>query len=111
MPITFVRTDEGKKATLRLAGTLDVSTADQLRAPTEQLVEDVSARLKAEPDQRPDVEIDLAGVTLIDSSGVGALVGLYKRLKAIGCNMKVVNVSNQPLSIFTLLRLNKVFMS
>ena len=46
---------------------------------------------------------------LVDSSGVGALVSLYKRVRATGGQVVFTNVTAQPLVIFKLLRLDVVF--
>jgi anti-anti-sigma factor len=42
------------------------------------------------------VELDLGSVTFIDSSGVGGLVFLYKRLAARGLGLTVVRLEGQP---------------
>jgi anti-sigma B factor antagonist len=54
------------------------------------------------------VEVDLSRLRIVDSSGVGALVSLYKRLRAQGGEMVVSGLQNQPLAIFRLLRLDRV---
>jgi anti-anti-sigma factor len=91
---------QGGVPTLRLSGTLDQSTAHEL-APT---VDELVAR-------RPShVIVDLAGLELIESPGVAALVGLYKRVRAEGGELDVVNARDQPLAILKLLRMDKVFL-
>jgi anti-sigma B factor antagonist len=55
------------------------------------------------------VTIDLSGLRLIDSSGVGVLVWLYKHVRASGGEVRFVGVQDQPLVIFKLLRLDVVF--
>ena len=44
-----------------------------------------------------------------DSSGVAAIVSLYKRLRDLGCDMHLVGVHDQPSRIFHLLQLDQVF--
>jgi len=58
---------------------------------------------------RRDITVDLSDLRLIDSSGVGALVGLYKRVRAAGGAVRFVGVTAQPLVIFKMLRLDMVF--
>lgn len=58
----------------------------------------------AKPEFR-EIEVDLTNVSFLDSSGVGAIVYLYKRLVASDRRMRIENVSGQPLEIFTLLRI------
>jgi anti-sigma B factor antagonist len=57
----------------------------------------------------PRVVLDLAELDWIDSSGVGALVVLYKNARAKGGEVKVANLQRQPREIFRLLRLETAF--
>ena len=59
-------------------------------------------------DKRKRVTVDLSALRLIDSSGVGAIVSLYKRVRAQGGKVGVTGLRDQPLAIFKLLRLDKV---
>jgi anti-sigma B factor antagonist len=98
--MTFERTTTEDGATLlRIAGSLDAMTTPELRPTIEELVAGRAAR----------VVVDLARLELIDSSGVGAIVSLYKRLRAQGGRLTVRGVRDQPLAIFRLLRLDRVF--
>jgi anti-sigma B factor antagonist len=54
--------------------------------------------------------VDLSGLDLIDSSGVAGLVALYKRVRAQGGQVIVSGARDQPLAIFKLLRMDKVFL-
>lgn len=54
-----------------------------------------------------DIEVDFRQVQFLDSSGVGALVYLYKRLVERERTMRIENVTGQPLEIMTLLRINQ----
>ena len=47
---------------------------------------------------------------MVDSSGIGALVSLYKRVRAQGGNVVIKGVRDQPLAIFRLLRLDKLML-
>ena len=53
--------------------------------------------------------MDLSGLELIDSSGVAALVKLYRGIKGTGGSFVVTGARDQPLAIFKLLRMDKVF--
>jgi len=59
--------------------------------------------------ERPsgDIVVDMTAVTFIDSSGVGALVFLYKRLVAQGRDMILVGLQGQPRDMLRLLRIDK----
>jgi anti-sigma B factor antagonist len=99
VPIDFSRSDQGDVSNLRIAGTLDVNTAPELAPAIDKLVEE----------RRTRVVVDLSGLDLIDSSGVAALVALYKRSRAHGGQVSVQGARDQPLAIFKLLRMDKVF--
>lgn len=99
MPIKVQRSDQGDVTMLQLAGSLDVLTAPELMPTIDQIVDE----------KRPRVTVDLAGLDIIDSSGVAALVALYKRLRAVGGQVTVTGARDQPLAIFKLLRMDKVF--
>ena len=53
--------------------------------------------------------LDLAGLNWIDSSGVGMLVTMYKKVKANGGRVNVACLQRQPTEIFRLLRLEAAF--
>ncbi len=55
-----------------------------------------------------DVEFDMSNVSFIDSSGIGGIVFLYKRLAKQGRRMVVSNLSSQPLQMFNYLKLTEL---
>jgi anti-sigma B factor antagonist len=93
------RKDEGDETTLTIEGTLDAVTAPELRGVVDQLVADA----------RKSVTLDLSTLRLIDSSGVGVIVALFKRVRSYGGTVKIVGLRDQPKAIFRLLRLDRVF--
>jgi anti-anti-sigma factor len=52
-----------------------------------------------------DVTIDMELVNFLDSSGVGAIVFLYKRLRVRGLRLRLQSVTGQPLSLLSHLRM------
>jgi anti-sigma B factor antagonist len=97
--MNFSKSIEGDTIILRIEGELDAMTALELRPALDELSE-----------QKPKkVKIDLSALRLIDSSGVGAIVSLFKRLRATGGEVSVEGVTGQPRAIFEVLRLDKVF--
>jgi len=85
---------------LSIKGELDVLSVPDLRPEMDGLI---SRRL-------PRIEVDLSQLRMIDSSGVGAVVSLYKRSRAQGGHVRVTGLHDQPLAIFRLLRLDRVMM-
>jgi anti-sigma B factor antagonist len=96
--MTFSRSEQGDVTVLRIEGALDALSTPELRPVIDSIV----------ADKRTRVEVELSGLRLIDSSGVGAIVSLYKRLRAQGGQVTVKGLRDQPLAIFRLLRLDRV---
>src|SRR5436189_6313585 len=90
---------ESDRAVLRVRGELDALSCPELRPVLDALVDE----------KKQAVTVDLSELRLIDSSGVGALVSLYKRVRANGGEVRFVGVTAQPLVIFKLLRLDRAF--
>jgi anti-sigma B factor antagonist len=87
------------ETSLAVRGSLDINTAPQL---AEEIDKIVASRAKK-------VVVDLTGLDLIDSSGVAALVKLYKGIRGMGGQVTMNGARDQPLAIFKLLRMDKVF--
>ena len=96
-PYEVLRSDN--ETTLTIRGSLDINTAPALADEIDRIV-------AAKPGK---VAVDLASLDLIDSSGVAALVKLYKGIRSGGGAIKISGVRDQPLAIFKLLRMDKVF--
>jgi len=95
----YSRTDNGDESVLRIEGTLDAVTAPELRPALDALVSE----------NKKKIVIGLSSLRLIDSSGVGVLVSVFKRVRANGGDVRVIGVRDQPRAIFRLLRLDRVF--
>ena len=83
---------------LRLKGQLDALTAGTM-APT---VDELMAA------QTKNIIFDLSEITLIDSSGIGAIVSVFKRTRSWGGDTRISGLSAQPFEVFKLLKLDKV---
>jgi anti-sigma B factor antagonist len=89
----------GSSTTVAVRGSLDINTAPQLAEEIDKIVQSKASK----------VTVDLSGLDLIDSSGVAALVKLYKGVRAQGGTITFTGARDQPLAIFKLLRMDKVF--
>jgi anti-sigma B factor antagonist len=100
VPLTFT-TEEALDGLvlLKLGGSLDAMTAPELLPTIDRLVEE----------KRTRITVNLEGLDLIDSSGVAAIVALYKRTRSNGGRVTVTGARDQPLAIFKLLRMDRVF--
>ena len=97
--MNFTRNDENGETVLRIEGVLDAVTTPEIRPTVEALV----------VEKRTPITIDVSALRLIDSSGVGVIVSLFKRAKSYGGQVKIHGLRDQPLTIFKLLRLDRVF--
>ncbi|NOI82710.1 STAS domain-containing protein [Vibrio tubiashii] len=79
-------------------GNLDADGSRHAQPHIDEIIAENSSR---------EIEIDFSQVQFLDSSGVGAIVYLYKRLVERQRNMRIENVSGQPLEIMNLLRINQ----
>jgi anti-sigma B factor antagonist len=90
---------EGGQSRVSFEGTLDVVT-----------VRDVAPMIDAVVAGNPRrVTLDFDRLTHIDSSGVNAIVSLFKRVTARGGQVVVVHVHDQPLAVLKILKLDAVF--
>ena len=94
-----LRIDLENELRLKIEGALDALTARDVRPIFDQVITDRAKR----------VTVDLEALTLIDSSGVGAIVSLFKRVKAYGGQVVVVRAQDQPLAVLKLLKLDRIF--
>lgn len=60
-------------------------------------------------DKHESVEIDLGRVNFMDSSGIGALLNIYKKLGKGEGQVKLLHVKPEVLTVIELLRLHRVF--
>lgn len=95
----ITRCQDGETTILAFAGTLDAVTAPEARPVIEETLTDGSR----------EIIMDMNQLNLIDSSGVGVIIDLFKRARANGVQCKVTGVRDQPRAIFRLLRLDRVF--
>ncbi len=77
---------------------LDALTVPELRPAIAQLVERGGVK----------VVVDMSSVEVIDSSGVGVIVGLFKRMRSLGGAVRVAAVGKQPMEIFKVMLLDRV---
>ena len=84
---------------ITVSGEIDVATAPQLR----EALHGVIAR------GQPTVVLDLLGVTFLDSTALGVLVGGLKRCRELGGELHVVVADVRIRKIFEITGLNKVF--
>lgn len=85
---------------LRARGELDLYTGPELRRPLIEITES---------DAAAQVLVDLTGVTFIDSSGLGVLIGGLRRLRAAGGTLAISGATGQVEQVLTVTGLLTVF--
>ncbi len=84
MPVAFDHR-EGE-LTARIAGEIDHHTAAHLREAIDEAAESVLPRL---------LILDFSGVSFMDSSGIGLIMGRYKLMQSMGGELRVERASPQ----------------
>lgn len=87
---------ENKNLIIKLSGEMDAHGCSKIRSNLEQVAQQ----------KYPHIIIDLNSVSFIDSSGIGAIVFLFKRLKEQSRSMEIIGVQGQPKELMKLLRMD-----
>lgn len=84
---------------INLEGELDVSTADKLKEYLHGLVEQ----------EVVDMKINLSNLEYIDSTGLGVMIGVLKKLRTNEKEIYIINPKSNVKKIFTITGLDKIF--
>ena len=71
---------EGGRAQVKVTGEIDLFTAPELKRALRDLIDDGAA----------DLTVDLRASTFLDSTGISALFGAYRRVRARGGTLTVL---------------------
>lgn len=82
-----------------LSGEIDIFNSPELKSQLTQLMDEQAA----------DMHVDCKGLEYIDSTGLGALVGVLKSVKSHGKEMTLAEVKPNILKLFRITSLDKVF--
>ncbi len=84
---------------ISLKGELDVSTADKLKEYLHNLADEKIL----------DMKINLDKLDYIDSTGLGVMIGVLKKLKTDNKEIHILNPKSNVKKIFTITGLDKIF--
>ena len=90
--------EENSMQRFKIVGEIDAFTAPKLR-------EKLDSMVKTEGMQ---VELDIADVNYMDSTGLGVFVGFYKSVKAIGGHVRITGVNSRLQRLFEITGLGDV---
>jgi anti-sigma B factor antagonist len=100
MRMTISEHAVGDTTVLTLSGRLVLEEGeDPLREYVDRLVREGRVRLV----------LDMAGVTFIDSAGLGTLVGKYVSVHKAGGDIKLLNLTPRTAHLFEITKLTRVF--
>jgi anti-sigma B factor antagonist len=91
--------DRGEHTWVRLRGELDLATQGEFRARMIDLL--VAGRVH--------LVLDLSDIDFIDSTGLGALIGIRRRAHALQGSLVLVCPPDAVMRVFTIVGLEKVF--
>jgi anti-anti-sigma factor len=91
--------EEGRAVVHPSGDTIAAATIPELRAKMRGMV-DEGVR---------DVTIDLTGVRMVDSSGLGLLIAAHNSLRKVGGQLAVIHASNELLELFRSMRIHQHF--
>ncbi|WP_022941045.1 STAS domain-containing protein [Psychromonas hadalis] len=87
---------KNNKLLIFLSGEMDANGCSKIRPALEAITKQ----------HQSHIVLDLSGISFIDSSGIGAIVFLFKRLKEQQRSMGIIGVQGQPHELMTLLRID-----
>lgn len=99
MEVSVTSRASGERTVVQVTGEIDVYTAPALREELATLVDGGST----------DLVVDLTGVPFMDSTGLGVLVGVLKKVKTHGGELALVIDQEKVLKVFRITALTQVF--
>lgn len=94
-----IRFEENLNLTVFLSGDLDINTVDEFRKEV----------LEKYDDKDSDIFFDLSDLEYIDSTGLGAIIAVYKKVKEKGRNLTIVRAKKNIKKLFFITELDKIF--
>lgn len=82
--------------------------------PGKDIVASMAGELKADllsivQDAQSMVTIDLGGVEMVDSIGIGVIIATHNSLQKNGKSLRIINTSKEIFDLFSAMRLDKHF--
>ena len=92
-------TRDGQRVIVKPGTDIVASMANEFRAELNSLIQESPQEL----------EIDLAGVEMVDSVGIGVIIATHNSLDQKGGKLKVVNIAEDIYGLFSTMRLDRHF--
>ena len=84
---------ENNVLTAFIEGELDHDSAARIRTKLDGICESIKPKLRC---------LDFSGVSFMDSSGIGLVLGRYRQMKLLGGAVRVVNIPENMYRLFAL---------
>ena len=95
---------------IELAGQMTVDNIYSLTKSIERIVFPFTGKIDDSAGKsHSEVILDMEGVKVIDSAGIGTIVFLTKKCRALGGDLKMVSVSPEVRSVLEIVKLDKIF--
>lgn len=89
----------GERLTVKLSGELDHNSTSKVKAKIDEILKKDRIRY---------LDFDMKSVSFMDSSGIGFILGRYRKIKKINGEVKVLNMNTRVRKLFLLAGLNEV---
>lgn len=84
---------------VKISGEVDIYTSDKMKETLNEMVEE----------KNTEIQIDCTNLSYIDSSGLGVLIGVLKKLKEEKNNLVILNARSNIVKLLSITGLDKVF--
>lgn len=84
---------------VKISGEVDIYTSDKMKETLNGIVDEKNI----------DIQIDCRDLSYIDSSGLGVLIGVLKKLKEKDKNLVIMNARSNIVKLLSITGLDKVF--
>jgi anti-sigma B factor antagonist len=91
--------EEQDQWTIKLSGEMDINSSDEVKQELQDIIDQNIA----------DIEIDCAELSYIDSTGIGVLIGILKKIKKSDKKIVLKNTKDNIKRLFNITGLDKIF--
>lgn len=91
--------EEQDQWTIKLSGEMDINSSDEVKQELQDIIDQNIA----------DIEIDCEELSYIDSTGIGVLIGILKKIKKSDKKIVLKNTKDNIRRLFNITGLDKIF--
>lgn len=91
--------EENDQWNIKLSGEMDINSSDEVKKELQDIIDQNIA----------DIEIDCEELSYIDSTGIGVLIGILKKIKKSDKTIVLTNTKDNIKRLFNITGLDKIF--